>query len=482
MALGDVGQLARLDAGVARALGARLTALDLRAAHAFVDDAPPQLATAFRPIRRYHLRGVDPTSIALKLWVYREPVPEDQARLALGDVPLEPLIEAGLLVRVDETLASPFSLSFSEGMFFFGDELGDGGDAVMALGLFTLEMMRATWCDQRVERVLDLGCGAGAVALYLAAVAERAIGTDINPRAAVFGAFNATLNGVANAEFRVGDLFAPMAGERFDLILSQPPFLPRPEGSIDATYMFGGPRGDELPLRALAETPAHLTETGRAVMIIQWGVFDDESVAARIRKVLPEDVDLLVLEAPSRSLDDAAIGDALTAYPGLGPAYEDSVLRRRAHYDALGCRSLVDTVVVVARTTARHGFTGTTRIERLEKGRCTRAHVDSLLAAHALASASDAALLDAHPSLPRGTAFVPEDEGFSAVFPGGALHERVPVTATAKDVLQLVAGARDLRAATKLFAQRHKVSASVATEQLLSFVRTALRSGLLELR
>ena len=103
-----------------------------------------------------------------------------------------------------------------------------------------------------VARGLDLGCGAGTGALSLAAQVDRVIGTDINPRAVALSRINAALNGIGNVEFREGDMFAPVAGENFDLIISQPPFVSTPPGLAAASYESGGARGDELPLRLLA--------------------------------------------------------------------------------------------------------------------------------------------------------------------------------------------------------------------------------------
>ena len=66
--------------------------------------------------------------------------------------------------------------------------------------------------------------------LSLAAKVDRVIGTDINPRAVALSRINAALNGIGNVEFREGDMFAPVAGETFDLIISQPPFVSTPPG------------------------------------------------------------------------------------------------------------------------------------------------------------------------------------------------------------------------------------------------------------
>ena len=69
---------------------------------------------------------------------------------------------------------------------------------------------------RRIRRALDLGTGCGIQALLAAKHAEHVVATDVNPRALSFAAFNARLNGVENIEFRLGNSFEPVAGERFD--------------------------------------------------------------------------------------------------------------------------------------------------------------------------------------------------------------------------------------------------------------------------
>ena len=57
-------------------------------------------------------------------------------------------------------------------------------------------------------------------------------------------AFNAAINGITNVEWRLGSLFEPVAGERFDLIFSNPPYVISP----DSQFIFrdGGRQGDAL--------------------------------------------------------------------------------------------------------------------------------------------------------------------------------------------------------------------------------------------
>lgn len=103
------------------------------------------------------------------------------------------------------------------------------------------------------RRILDLGCGWGALGLAAAKSAPeaRVVLTDVNQRAARLARRNLERNGATNAEVRVGSLFAPVAGERFDLILTNPPFH----------------AGRELVLQLLAEAPDHLEPGGRLLLV-----------------------------------------------------------------------------------------------------------------------------------------------------------------------------------------------------------------------
>jgi len=121
---------------------------------------------------------------------------------------------------------------------------------------------------RNVDVALDLGTGSGLQALLAAKHCRHVVATDLNPRAVAFAAFNASLNEVDNIELREGESFAPVTGERFDLIVSNPPYVISP----DSTYAYRDSKlpGDELCRRIVRKVPEHLAEGGFAHVLVSW--------------------------------------------------------------------------------------------------------------------------------------------------------------------------------------------------------------------
>ncbi len=126
------------------------------------------------------------------------------------------------------------------------------------------------------QRALDLGTGCGIVALSLArAGVTEVVATDISARAIEMARANALLNEIDIViDFRLGDLFSPVAQERFDLIASNPPFVitPRSEDATTARYEYrdAGFVGDDLARRVVAEAPQFLSDGGTLVCLANW--------------------------------------------------------------------------------------------------------------------------------------------------------------------------------------------------------------------
>ena len=112
------------------------------------------------------------------------------------------------------------------------------------------------------------------------ATSTHVVATDISARALRFTRLNALLNGVDGIETRLGSLFDPVAGEQFDRIVSNPPFVitPRVEGVPAYEYRDGGMAGDDLVAAVRAGVGAHLAPGGVAQLLGNW-----ESHAASVR-------------------------------------------------------------------------------------------------------------------------------------------------------------------------------------------------------
>ncbi len=120
---------------------------------------------------------------------------------------------------------------------------------------------------RRGDRVLDLGCGAGGYGLSTAVRGAREVVlTDVDPAAVSCALQNAARNGIRQVDGRVGSLFAPVRGERFDIIITTLPQLPAPQPILAARY--GGPDGLKYLRRLAAAGGSHLAPGGRLYMLI----------------------------------------------------------------------------------------------------------------------------------------------------------------------------------------------------------------------
>ena len=139
----------------------------------------------------------------------------------------------------------------------------------------------------RAPRVLDLCTGSGALAVAIKTECPRAEVTaaDLSADALDVAMENARRNG-ADVRFLQGDLFAPVAGERFDLVVSNPPYIPsadcdtlQPEVRREPRMALdGGNDGLCFYRRIVAEAPAHLTTGG--MLAVEVGDGQAAAVAA----------------------------------------------------------------------------------------------------------------------------------------------------------------------------------------------------------
>jgi len=237
-------------------------------------------------VRALDLRvGFDPAAVLGRLFVLGMPASVADAARALPSVDLEGAVELGLL-RFGDVDVEPridlrpyaFTDTWGEAGWWIASDLGElalGGalpeDHVLGVGGASL-----TLAGLQVERssalALDLGTGCGIQALHASRHAGRVVATDISQRALDYASFNAALNGIGNIEFRLGNMFEPVAGERFDYIVTNPPFVitPRVEGVPEYEYRDGGRIGDAIVAEVVAGAAEHLRPGGIAQFLGNW--------------------------------------------------------------------------------------------------------------------------------------------------------------------------------------------------------------------
>ena len=153
-------------------------------------------------------------------------------------------------------------------------------------------VMEALARHPEARNVLDIGTGSGCVAVALAKLLPDAkiTATDISESALIVARRNAVSNGV-NVEFLHGSLFKPLAGRCYDLIVSNPPYIPSadiagldpevrdfdPTGALD-----GGTDGLKIYRTLIPEAAAHLNPAGW--LLVEVGVGQSSDVARIFRE------------------------------------------------------------------------------------------------------------------------------------------------------------------------------------------------------
>ncbi len=260
--------------------------------------------------------GDDAQGTLIRLWVLQDAVPADRVAHALGGDLVRALGAAGLLesdaagaVRAVAPLrpygaeAGPHSAAVAG--WICHDRLpnldGQSGrvraDHVLGGSPASTTLAQLT-IRRPVGAALDLGTGCGVQSLHLAGHAGRVVATDLNPRALALARVSLRLSGV-DADLRLGSLYEPVAGERFDLIVSNPPYVmapPAPAGER-LTYREGSLPGDDLVRRVVVDGARHLAADGTLQVLCNWAVTSGEPWADRLAGWLrPTGCDALVIE------------------------------------------------------------------------------------------------------------------------------------------------------------------------------------------
>ena len=225
----------------------------------------------------------NPYNILVRLFRLGQDVSEPTVLKMLPGLDIKALTAIGLLSCQDGMVRPNVKLTPYHDLLLasdFGPEIHRemSADHVLGVGAASLTLAGLT-IRRKAKTALDLGTGAGIQAFLAARHADRVIGTDTNPRALNFAAFNTRLNQIKGVEWRKGSLYEPVADEQFDLIVSNPPFVISPESK----FVF---RDTNLPADTVSEqvirgAGERLNEGCFACILFNWHHQDDADWASR---------------------------------------------------------------------------------------------------------------------------------------------------------------------------------------------------------
>ena len=221
--------------------------------------------------------GAEPTTLntLLRLFFMSEDCSLHNVVTALHPLPLSELIEARILRSDGDLVSSLIRVQpYQNLLFLFRRDAPDTTpeESLMLVSPSSLEV--AHLMTRRPSRnALDIGTGCGFLATLLAPFCEQVHAIDVNPAAVRSAEFNARWNGLSNISFETGNLLEPVRGQRFDLIVCNPPFLITPIPEVfSARYLFkhSGLAGDTFCINLAREASQLLKEDGYFHMMFQW--------------------------------------------------------------------------------------------------------------------------------------------------------------------------------------------------------------------
>lgn len=283
--------------------------------------------------------GGSPLETLTRLFLLQVPVAEDAVGRALPGL-LPAMVAEGILQRAAGEVSAvldvrPYAVDDQERRLWVVSDLTPGmdgapvrvdGDYVLGISPASTSLAQLT-LREPVGRAWDLGTGCGVQALHLAEHSDQVVATDVNARALAMARFNAALNEADGVDVRDGSLFEPVAGERFDLIATNPPFVISPATEERLVYRDSGLPGDRVVEQIVRRAPEHLTERGWCQVLANWVIQEGRPWDARLADWVADDCSAFVVQR--EVLDPAAYVELWLKDAGLhgSPGY-------RERYDA----------------------------------------------------------------------------------------------------------------------------------------------------
>jgi SAM-dependent methyltransferase len=238
------------------------------------------------PLYLRRLAVPKPLHTLIKCFTLGQWVDADDAQAALAPMAVADLLAAGILERGRSQIRASVALAVHRDLLLFHDRFdpessGLHADHVLGTNAPAITLDSLT-VRRPVRSTLDLGSGGGVQSLLAARHSAEVVAVDTNPRALLFTRLNARLNGVVGIECREGDLFAPVAGHRFDLVVCNPPYVISP----DSRFIFqdSGRPADAMCEEVVRRAGGHLVEGGFATVLCNWGLRRGEDWSDPLRR------------------------------------------------------------------------------------------------------------------------------------------------------------------------------------------------------
>jgi SAM-dependent methyltransferase len=343
------------------------------------------------PLHLRRLRNDDSACATLvKLFILGVTMERKRADTALAPFGVD-LLERLQLVREDEGgIRGVIRLVPHDDLVIASDRPDEDTGADHVAGIHRPSATLANLTVRRaVDLVLDVGTGNGIQAILAARHANRVVATDLNARALVFARLNAALNGVTNIEFREGSFLEPVAGERFDLIVANPPYVISPESEF--LFRDSGLGGDRVSEQLVRDLPDHLAEDGFATVMVSWIQEGDDPAVRPSEWIADRGCDAWVFH--SRTDDVLTTASLWNRDAKTSDEYAERIDRWTDYYSSEGITSVAYGGLVLRR---RSGSDNWIRSTELPAGRLAAAgaHLERMFAGQdVVATADDEQLL-----------------------------------------------------------------------------------------
>lgn len=450
------------------------------------------------PAQRVTAEDPSPCATLVRLFTLGDPVDVADAARALPTLGVDGAAELGLLAFEGDAVVALADLrpyAADERSWWIASDLAELAtgrpltpDHVLGIGGASATL--ASWTPRpRVDRALDLGTGSGVQALHLLEHAAHVTVTDLSERALAYARFNAALN-EAEWDIRAGSMLDPVAGERFSLIVSNPPFVITPRsGDVPLfEYRDGGASGDTVVADLVRHIGDHLEPGGIAQFLGNWEVTAGADWTERVRGWI-EGTGLDAWVVQREVQDPAEYAETWARDGGHHAGTADFDRMCSAWLDDFASRDVAAIgfgVVTLHRpTTDRPPVVDLVDVRHPVASPMGAAVLAGVQARAWLAEHTDDEILDlawqAAPDVHEARHRLPGAADPSRILwhQGGGLRREVPLTTVTAAYASVCDGELTARVAAAAIAGLLDVDGDVVRDEVVAFIRDVARDGLL---